>query len=131
MDKIERKHNTNTYKRLANLSRNLRSLPEEVKQAVSFYDSATESYSSLLDRLEKHKENSIVGIVRCVDNLLGELSVAEEDSWDKLEGDCRLLIEQCIPSKYSGQADIYNEILESIICARDESLNNNVYAEAA
>lgn len=124
-EQLKGKHSLQTYKDLANISRDLDAA------IVKEFQTTTELAGQLTRRLERHKTDSIVGITKSIDNLFDRISdrAIVGKRTDRLEEYFNLLITYCIPKSYSQQKELYLEQLDEIMYNVDDM--RNAYAEAA
>ena len=113
LDTLKDRHDFRTYVELAEVSRAL------VQPGVFKFASSEELSKTILNELDEHKERSIIGIIKYVDNLFDRIfeRVSEGKRYDRLESYFNLLLQHGLPNSYGKQADKYSEHLDEMLHA--------------
>ena len=110
LEVLKGKHDLRTYLELAEFSRDISN------PLVFEFDSTSIIYQTLAKELEEHKEISLIGITKYIDNIMDRVRerVSDGKRYDRLETYFNLLNDYALPSSFSGQARRYSEEMDNI-----------------
>lgn len=125
LESLKGKHDLKTYLEIAKFSKDIND------PLVFEFDSTSYIHLELARDLEKHKEMSLIGITKYIDNIFDRIEerVFEGRRYDRLERGFNLLVEHAVPKSYHGQADEYSYNLENLLHTAAEM--NNAYGAVA